>query len=125
MDANETNDDPRPPRMSIVLPRLSGHELHWLVGWAKLKRDRFPTFTRWLVQILMDELDRRTCREEAGMIEIPNWTHGQLADCLLGSYVLCRLPLSESQAVVADEIHRHVVTNSVAYLEVFSQEVTA
>lgn len=125
MDTNGMTDDARPPMMNIVLPRLSGPELKWLVGWAKVKRESFPTFSRWIVQILMNELDRRTCKEEAGMIELPNWTHGQLADCLLGSYVLCRLPLSQSQAAVADEIHRHIVSNSVAYLEFFSQEATA
>lgn len=112
------------PMVSVSIAKLNAAELAVIQQWALQRFDRFPTFARWLNELLTQEMNRRADPlTELAMHALPKWNGEQLADALTASYVLVRLPLTPAIANWVDEIHKLVVCNSSAALEQFCGEV--
>jgi hypothetical protein len=112
------------PMVSVSIAKLNLTELRVVHRWALEKIEVFPTFSPWIAELTMSELNRRDDpATELGMHALPQWNGEQLADALTGSYILVRLPITPAIASWADEIHRLIVANCSAALEQFVGEV--
>jgi hypothetical protein len=82
-------------------------ELMGLKAWAKHKESqgRYVVLCDWITKTIDEEINRRDSNglQEPGMIEIPPWQPQQLADCLLGAFVLSRSGLTMQQGRFVDE----------------------
>lgn len=117
------DDAPRPPAMDILLPKMPQADLDALIRWAALQAETFPTFAPWLEDLAVGESVRRSDPlTEPAMVEIPQWTHAELADALLGVTVLQRGALTESQTEFVDHLHLHITVCAVSYLQHFTPE---
>lgn len=117
------DDAPRPPAMDILLPKMPQGDLEALIRWAAIKAETFPTFAPWLEGLAVGESVRRSDPlTEPSMVEIPQWTHAELADALTGVTVLQRGVLTESQTEFVDHLHLHITVCAVSYLQHFTPE---
>ena len=118
-------DDPQQFKIDILLPRLSAHELSFLISWAGIKAPQWPVFTEWLCRVCVDELERRQtaggCEPE--MLALPVWSGAQLADALVASYVLSRSPHTDGLAEFIEQVARRVVSAASAALETFHEGI--
>jgi len=120
---HDDHDAPRPPAMDILLPKMPQADLDALIRWAALKAETFPTFAPWLEDLVVGESVRRSDPlTEPMMVEIPPWTHAELADALLGATVLQHGTLTESQAKFVDHMQMHIMVCAVSYLQHFTPE---
>ena len=120
-----TELEPQEPQISVSIAKLNAAELRVIQKWAVQRFEKFPTFGPWIAELIGDEQNRRQDPSiELAMVQLPKWTGTQLADCLVGSFVLCRLPLTPAIARWVDEIHKHIVADCSAALEQFGQVVT-
>lgn len=112
-----------PPKMNITLPKLKSEELGCLVATSSHYEAKFPVFSSWLDEAVNEEFQRRDDELiEAEMKPLPAWTGNELAECLMASYVLCRMPMPEAVHQFFEEVHRHIVGASASALQHFLGE---
>jgi hypothetical protein len=112
------------PMVSVSIAKLNAAELRVVQNWAFQRFEQFPIFGPWLNELTTAELNRRADPSiELAMHALPQWNGEQLADALMASYVLVRLPLTPAIANWIDELHRLIVCNCSAALEQFVGEV--
>ncbi|MDV6033984.1 MAG: hypothetical protein F9B45_28610 [Phycisphaera sp. RhM] len=105
------------PKLDIHLPRLSQSEIQSLVVILSDKEETFPQYCRWVLDLLVVEIERReTPGSEPQMIEPPWFGPREMADMLLASYCFVRYPMTESQHRFLDDVDRHMVANASSLL---------
>ena len=119
-----TEEQIREPQMDILLPKLEGWEMNVLVATCRNYSGKFPVFSKWLEGLLGEENARRESngKLEAEMPTLGEWTGNELSQCLLATYVLCRLPLPENVHRFFEECHKHIVASSSSALQIYCGE---
>lgn len=111
-------------RLAITLPRLADAEIQSLLAVMDSKRATFPVFTAWVSLLLIDERDRRKSGDrEPVMHQVPSWSGHDFSDVLCAAFVFNRLPLSENQHHLLDDVGMKITAAAVAIIDHHLSEV--
>lgn len=113
------------PQMRIVLPRCSDQEIAELCGWSGSLEMRHgvaaPNFTRWLAEVVANEIIRRTSggSVEAGSVSLPPMSPGEVSIALIILTSRTYSPQGEQIAKFYDQMLHHIVALAAVQLSEF------